>query len=70
MDSPRRAALESGCAATPARTRRRLIGHTGITWGYSADNAPDAIRDVGTLGFHGFESFGSVLDELGSRAAH
>jgi inosose dehydratase len=44
------------------QTRRRLIGHTGITWGYSADNAPDAIRDVGALGFHGFESFGGVLE--------
>lgn len=50
-----------GCATSPSRRRRR-IGHTGITWGYSADNAPDAIRDVAALGFHGFESFGSVLE--------
>jgi inosose dehydratase len=56
----------SGCAASlPAR--RRLIGHTGITWGYSADNAPEAIRDVGALGFHGFESFGTVLEAWQSR---
>lgn len=51
--------------ATPKR--RRLIGHTGITWGYSADNAPDAIRDAGELGYHGFESFGSVLESWQAR---
>lgn len=45
-----------------AQPRLRRIGHTGITWGYSADDAPNAIRDVGELGYHGFESFGSVLD--------
>lgn len=52
-------------AASPAR--RRLIGHTGITWGYSADNASVAIRDVGALGFHGFESFGNVLEAWQAR---
>lgn len=44
------------------RTRYRRIGYTGITWGYSPDDAPNAIRDVGELGFRGFESFGSVLE--------
>jgi len=57
----------NGCATPAAPVRRRLIGHTGITWGYSADNAPDAIRDVGALGFHGFESFGNVLEAWQSR---
>jgi inosose dehydratase len=52
----------AGCQASRPRARRRLIGHTGITWGYAADNVTDAIRDVATLGFHGFESFGSVLE--------
>jgi len=42
--------------------RRLKIGHTGITWGYAPPNAEDAIRDVASLGYHGFESFGSVLD--------
>jgi inosose dehydratase len=55
----------AGCATSAAR--KRLIGHTGITWGYSADNAPDAIRDAGELGYHGFESFGSVLENWQSR---
>lgn len=61
-------AASAGClmlsarATSAASMRHRLIGHTGITWGYSADNAPEAIRDVGALGFHGFESFGNVLE--------
>lgn len=42
--------------------RRLKIGHTGITWGYAPANAEGAIRDVASLGYHGFESFGSVLD--------
>ena len=47
-------------AATP---RRRLrVGHTGITWGYQPENAEQAIKDVASLGYHGFESFGSVLE--------
>jgi inosose dehydratase len=57
----------TGCATSSSGSRRRLIGHTGITWGYSADSAPDAIRDVGELGFHGFESFGSVLENWQAR---
>lgn len=61
------AAMLSGCAMPRAQERRRLIGHTGITWGYSPDDAPNAIRDVGALGFHGFESFGSVLEAWDSR---
>jgi inosose dehydratase len=58
----------AGCAThAPAPAPRRRIGHTGITWGYSADNVSDAIRDVGALGFHGFESFGSVLESWQAR---
>lgn len=56
-----------GCATAATATRRRQIGHTGITWGYSPDNAPAAIRDAGELGFHGFESFGSVLEAWQAR---
>jgi inosose dehydratase len=47
-------------SAVPARKHK--VGHTGITWGYPAPNAEQAIHDVGELGYHGFESFGSVLD--------
>ncbi|HTQ36337.1 MAG TPA: sugar phosphate isomerase/epimerase family protein [Steroidobacteraceae bacterium] len=54
-------------AATAPPTRYRHIGHTGITWGYSPDDAPNAIRDIGELGFQGFESFGNVLEAWDSR---
>jgi inosose dehydratase len=57
----------SGPAPCASPARRRRIGHTGITWGYSADDAPGAIRDVGTLGFQGFESFGNVLEAWQAR---
>jgi inosose dehydratase len=60
-------ALGLAHAATPPSPRLRLIGHTGITWGYAANDAPNAIRDVGELGFHGFESFGSVLQAWDAR---
>ena len=45
-----------------AQARRLAIGHTGITWGYGGANAEQAIADVARLGFHGFESFGSVVE--------
>ncbi|MEP7097446.1 MAG: sugar phosphate isomerase/epimerase family protein [Dokdonella sp.] len=44
-----------------AKTRHVEIGYTGITWLNS--QVDDAIRDVAKLGFHGFETFGTVLDE-------
>lgn len=46
--------------AVPAR--RLKIGHTGITWGYQPDDARQAIQDVASLGYHGYESFGNVLE--------
>lgn len=47
--------------------KKHLIGHTGITWGYSPQNAPQAIADVGKLGYHSFESFGSILEYWDTR---
>ena len=44
------------------KTRRLKVGHTGITWGFSPADAEAAIKDVGSLGFHGYESFGNVLE--------
>lgn len=57
----------AACAASipmleAAPTRRLKIGHTGITWGFKPENAPDAIRDVSSLGYHGYESFGNILE--------
>jgi inosose dehydratase len=46
-----------------AQPKRRLsVGHTGITWGFKPDDAPNAIRDVASLGYAGFESFGNILE--------
>jgi inosose dehydratase len=48
---------------TSAQSRRRLkVGHTGITWGFKPSDASQAIKDVASLGFHGYESFGNVLE--------
>jgi inosose dehydratase len=47
-------------AQTPARKLK--IGHTGITWGFQPRDAEGAIKDVGSLGYHGYESFGNVLE--------
>jgi inosose dehydratase len=44
------------------KPRRLKAGHTGITWGFSPADAEQAIADVASLGFHGYESFGNVLE--------
>jgi inosose dehydratase len=59
-------ALGVAAAAIPelhAQTPRRLkAGHTGITWGFSPADAEKAIAETASLGFHGYESFGNVLE--------
>jgi inosose dehydratase len=54
------AAVPGLVAQTPARKLK--IGHTGITWGFQPRDAEGAIKDVGSLGYHGYESFGGVLE--------
>ena len=49
------------------QARRLVVGHTGITWGFAPEDAEGAIRDVGSLGYHGFESFGNVLESWEQR---
>ena len=50
-------------SAQPAVAATRLkVGHTGITWGFRPADAKPAIEDVARLGFHGYESFGNVLE--------
>src|SRR5262249_28841 len=44
------------------RARRLKVGHTGITWGFKPTDAEGAIKDVASLGYHGYESFGGVLE--------
>ncbi len=47
--------------AQGAPAPRLKIGHTGITWGLRPEDAEQAIKDVGSLGYHGYETFGHVL---------
>jgi inosose dehydratase len=53
------AALPSSLLAE--KVRRIQVGYTGITWLNA--QVSDAIQSVARLGFHGFETFGTVLDE-------
>ena len=59
-------ALGLAGAAVPVlnaqKVRRLKVGHTGITWGFSPADAEKAIADASSLGFHGYESFGNVLE--------
>jgi inosose dehydratase len=45
-----------------APARRLKVGHTGITWGYRPEDAERAIKDVASLGYNGYESFGNVIE--------
>jgi inosose dehydratase len=49
-------------ALTAQKSRRLTAGHTGITWGFSPADAERAIADTASLGYHGYESFGNVLE--------
>jgi inosose dehydratase len=63
------AALPGSANALDAlqNTRRLKAGHTGITWGFNPADAERAIPDVASLGFHGYESFGNVLEAWESK---
>jgi inosose dehydratase len=61
------ASLHPSSLLAELRARRLVVGHTGITWGFSPDDAEGAVRDVGSLGYHGFESFGNVLESWEQR---
>ncbi len=62
-------AIGLGAAAAPGSllaqqppARKLKVGHTGITWGFAPTDAEQAIKDVASLGYHGYESFGNVLE--------
>lgn len=60
-------AVGLGVASMPrvlaqSTARRLKVGHTGITWGFAPKDADQAIKDVASLGYHGYESFGNVLE--------
>jgi inosose dehydratase len=48
-----------------AKTRNIKIGHTGITW--TNQNVDQAVQDVASLGYWGFETFGNVLEAWESK---
>jgi inosose dehydratase len=48
-----------------AANRNIRIGHTGITW--PNNQIDQAIHDIASLGFHGLETFGNVLESLETR---
>ena len=59
----RRSLLQAAAAPLLAQGARRLkVGHTGITWGFQPPDAERAIKDVASLGYYGYESFGNVLE--------
>jgi inosose dehydratase len=56
------AAWLAGPLAQAAPVRKLKIGHTGITWGYRPENAEQALKEIASLGYDGFESFGNILE--------
>jgi len=46
-----------------AKKRKFKIGSTFILWGYGADNLEPALKDISSLGYHAFETFGQVIEE-------
>jgi inosose dehydratase len=61
------AAMLGAAEAQGAPKRRLKIGHTGINWGYRPEDAEQAIKDTASLGYHGYESFGSILEAWESK---
>ncbi len=57
------ALIAPGFAFEEARRKKSKIGATFILWGYSSDNLEPALKDISTLGYHAFETFGQVIEE-------
>src|SRR5688500_1296321 len=57
-------------AAGSAQARNLKIGCTSLIWGAlprSPDNLGPAVKDMASLGFHGFETFTAILEEWDKR---
>jgi len=39
------------------------IGHSGITWGYDAAAAEEAVRDIAELGYRAYETIGGIIEK-------
>jgi len=55
-------AIPGARAVRGAGPRRLKIGHTGITWGFTPQDAPQAIHEVASLSYAGYETFGEYMD--------
>ncbi len=73
-DFARTVAVGVGAAAWPslltAQSRRLKIGCTALIWG-AVPRTPDklaaALKDMAAVGFHGFETFASILHDLDAK---
>src|SRR5687768_13374130 len=57
-------------AAGSAQARNLKIGCTSLIWGAlprSPDHLASAVKDMASLGFHGFETFAAILEEWDKR---
>lgn len=57
------AAMLAPSLAFSAAAEKFGIGSTFILWGYNANNLEPALADMKSLGYHGFETFGQVIEE-------
>lgn len=48
--------------AEGAPQRRLKIGHTGITWGSEPQDAEQAVKEIASLGYYGYEASSNVLE--------
>lgn len=56
--------LASSCSfALSGNAAKQDVGATFILWGYGADSLEPALKDMATLGYHAFETFGQVIEE-------
>jgi inosose dehydratase len=55
-----------GLTAADSPVRRIKIGHTGITWG---NDSLQAVKDISSLGYYGFETFGNLLEKWDTDSA-
>jgi inosose dehydratase len=61
----------AGCLSLASAQGRQLrIGCTSLVWGAlprTPDNLGPAVKDMASLGFHGFETFAAILEEWDKR---
>jgi inosose dehydratase len=57
------ASLVAPSLAFTEAAKKGAVGSTFILWGYDADALEPALKDMSSLGFHGFETFGQVIQQ-------